>query len=198
MSQGPLCPNLSQKVQKEVSQMANCNLSPVILLGGLSVNLNHLKMKYKLLECLQQNLGDSPCFRDSLCKMPQYSSSKIVGCNWRAVRAFICIVLWKLQPNSTCTEDVPTILVCWAFTSVWQMVTRHDVYSSWSSLKRGWRTDTCVTAAGLRASNSRNTSVWPESIRLGTRRVVTATRSVTVMEYYFYLWAGTIDKYTKH
>ena len=44
MSQGPLCPNLSQKVQKEVSQMANCNLSCVILLGGLSVNLNHLKI----------------------------------------------------------------------------------------------------------------------------------------------------------
>ena len=43
MSQGPLCPNLSQKVQKEMSQMANRNLSPVILLGGLSVNLNHLK-----------------------------------------------------------------------------------------------------------------------------------------------------------
>ena len=42
MSQGPLCPNLSQKVQKEVSQMANRNLSCVILLGGLSVNLNHL------------------------------------------------------------------------------------------------------------------------------------------------------------
>ena len=45
MSQDPLCPNLSQKVQKEVSKMANRNLSPVILLGGLSVNLNHLKMK---------------------------------------------------------------------------------------------------------------------------------------------------------
>ena len=43
MSQGPLCPNLSQIVQKEVSQMANRNLSRVILLGGLSVNLNHLK-----------------------------------------------------------------------------------------------------------------------------------------------------------
>ena len=43
MSQGPLCPNLSQKVHKEVSQMANRNLSPMILLGGLSVNLNHLK-----------------------------------------------------------------------------------------------------------------------------------------------------------
>ena len=45
MSQGPLCPNLSQKVQAEVSQMANHNLSRVILLGGLSVNLNHLKTK---------------------------------------------------------------------------------------------------------------------------------------------------------
>ena len=43
MSQGPLCPNFSQKVQKEVSQMANRNLSRVILLGGLGVNLNHLK-----------------------------------------------------------------------------------------------------------------------------------------------------------
>ena len=46
MSQGPLCPNLSQKVQAEVSQMANRNLSRVILLGGLSVNLNHLKRIY--------------------------------------------------------------------------------------------------------------------------------------------------------
>ena len=47
MSQGPLCPNLTQKVQKEVSQMANRNFSPVILLGGLSVNLNHLKTQVK-------------------------------------------------------------------------------------------------------------------------------------------------------
>ena len=37
MSQGPLCPNLTKKVQKEVSQMANRNLSCMILLGGLSV-----------------------------------------------------------------------------------------------------------------------------------------------------------------
>ena len=46
MSQGPLCPNLTQKVQKEVSQIAKCNLSCVILLGGLSVNLNHLKKQH--------------------------------------------------------------------------------------------------------------------------------------------------------
>ena len=50
MSQGPLCPNLTQKVQKEVSQMANRNLSRVILLGGLSVNLNHLIKWMPLLE----------------------------------------------------------------------------------------------------------------------------------------------------
>ena len=43
MSHGPLCPNLSKKVQKEVSQMTNCNLSCAMLYGGLSVNLNHLK-----------------------------------------------------------------------------------------------------------------------------------------------------------
>ena len=46
MSQGPLCPNLTKKVQKEVSQIANRNLSRMILLGGLSVNLNHLKIKH--------------------------------------------------------------------------------------------------------------------------------------------------------
>ena len=43
MSQGPLCPNLSQKVQKEVSQMANRKLSYAI--RCLSVNLNHLKSR---------------------------------------------------------------------------------------------------------------------------------------------------------
>ena len=43
MSQGPLCPNLTQKVQREVSQMANRNFSRAMLLGGLSINLNHLK-----------------------------------------------------------------------------------------------------------------------------------------------------------
>ena len=44
MSQGPLCPNLTQKVQREMSQIANRNLPCLILLGGLSVNLNHLKI----------------------------------------------------------------------------------------------------------------------------------------------------------
>ena len=42
MSQGPLCPNLTKKVQKEVSQIANHNLPCPILLGGLSLHLNHL------------------------------------------------------------------------------------------------------------------------------------------------------------
>ena len=43
MSQGPLCPNLTKKFHKEVSQIANRNLPCMMLLGGLSVNLNHLK-----------------------------------------------------------------------------------------------------------------------------------------------------------
>ena len=47
MSQGPLCPNLTQKVQMEVSQIANRNFLLVILLGGLSVNLNHRKTHMK-------------------------------------------------------------------------------------------------------------------------------------------------------
>ena len=45
MSQGPLCPNLTKTFQKEVSQIANHNLSRPILLGGLSVNLHHLKRR---------------------------------------------------------------------------------------------------------------------------------------------------------
>ena len=44
MSQGPLYPNLNKKVQKEVSQTANRKLSCIMLYGGLSVNLNHLKI----------------------------------------------------------------------------------------------------------------------------------------------------------
>ena len=43
MSQGPLCPNLTKKFQKKVSQMVNRNLSHPMLWGGLSVNFNHLK-----------------------------------------------------------------------------------------------------------------------------------------------------------
>ena len=34
-------------------------------------------------------------------------------------------------------------------------------------------------------------------IRLGMRQVVTATRSITVMEYYFYLWVGTRTNHTE-
>ena len=59
MSQGPLCPNLTQKVQKEVSQMANRNLPRPILLGGLSVNLNHLKTA-TLIEIIEYTSGPRP------------------------------------------------------------------------------------------------------------------------------------------
>ena len=43
MSQGLLCPNLIKKVQREAYQKANRNLPCAMLLGGLRINLNHLK-----------------------------------------------------------------------------------------------------------------------------------------------------------
>ena len=61
MSQGPLCPNLTKKVQKEVSQIANRNLSLVILLGGLSVNLNHLKRQHILFRNYQNFVKEFGC-----------------------------------------------------------------------------------------------------------------------------------------
>ena len=42
MCQAVLSPNLTKKFQWEVSQIANNRFPCVTLLGGLSVNLNHL------------------------------------------------------------------------------------------------------------------------------------------------------------
>ena len=44
MSQAVLRPNLTKKFQWEVSQIAGKRFSIATLLGGLSVNLNHLKI----------------------------------------------------------------------------------------------------------------------------------------------------------
>ena len=46
MCQAVLSPNLTKKFQREVSQIANNRFPCVMLLGGLSVNLNHLKRDY--------------------------------------------------------------------------------------------------------------------------------------------------------
>ena len=46
MCQAVLSPNLTKKFQWEVSQIANKRFPCVMLLGGLSVNLNHLKIKH--------------------------------------------------------------------------------------------------------------------------------------------------------
>ena len=43
MCQAVLSPNLTKKFQWEVSQIAHNRFPCVTLLGGLSVNLNHLK-----------------------------------------------------------------------------------------------------------------------------------------------------------
>ena len=44
MSKAVLCPNLTKKFQKEVSQMADHKLLCTTAIGGLSVNLNHQKI----------------------------------------------------------------------------------------------------------------------------------------------------------
>ena len=44
MCQAVLSPNLTKKFQWEVSQIADNRFPCVMLLGGLSVNLNHLKI----------------------------------------------------------------------------------------------------------------------------------------------------------
>ena len=46
MSYGVLCPNLTKLFQKEVSQIADCKLPIATTIGGLSVNLNHLKTHF--------------------------------------------------------------------------------------------------------------------------------------------------------
>ena len=64
MCQGPLCPNLNKKFQKEVSQIANRNLPRPILLGGLSINLNHLKMPPKRKEEAAEDKKEAPPTKD--------------------------------------------------------------------------------------------------------------------------------------
>ena len=46
MCQAVLSPNLTKKIQWEVSQIADNRFPCVMLLGGLSVNLNHLKTSF--------------------------------------------------------------------------------------------------------------------------------------------------------
>ena len=72
MSQGPLCSNLTKKFQKEVSQMANRNLSLMILLGGLSVNLNHLKIV--IVQPVQQDKLSSEQFSENVPE-PEFQQS---------------------------------------------------------------------------------------------------------------------------
>ena len=52
MSQGPLCPNLTKKVQKEVSEMANCKLSCAMLYRWFKCKLKPPKKPY-----LEQNIS---------------------------------------------------------------------------------------------------------------------------------------------
>ena len=58
MCQAVLSPNLTKKFQWEVSQIADNRFPCVMLFGGLSVNLNHLKIEYKN-PCLNNVLNET-------------------------------------------------------------------------------------------------------------------------------------------
>ena len=55
MSQGPLCPNLTKKVQKEVSQMANRKLSCAMLYRWFKCKLKPPKNQTDQLLCSAMN-----------------------------------------------------------------------------------------------------------------------------------------------
>ena len=58
MCQAVLSPNLTKKFQCNVSQIADNRFPCVMLLGGLSVNLNHLKTVVATGRILVVSLGD--------------------------------------------------------------------------------------------------------------------------------------------
>ena len=64
MCQAVLSPNLTKKFQWEVSQIADNRFPCVMLLGGLSVNLNHLKSSEDIgrtpLITMDIETGDNP------------------------------------------------------------------------------------------------------------------------------------------
>ena len=66
MCQAVLSPNLTKKFQWEVSQIAHNRFPCVMLLGGLSVNLNHLKKK--------KEIGTDFVFMTQLVEMVSFSS----------------------------------------------------------------------------------------------------------------------------
>ena len=100
MSQGPLYPNLTKKVQAEVSQMANHNLSCVILLGGLSVNLNHLKTTWRLLHWkLKEQVRLLKCIQ-IVCCLANFVYSLFNGKKVQMVRWACWSPLSSTDPNN--------------------------------------------------------------------------------------------------
>ena len=73
MSQGPLCPNLSQKVQKEVSQMANHNLSCVILKKDVEFNWTPECENY--FQILKEFLQQAPKYPDPQANYTLYTDA---------------------------------------------------------------------------------------------------------------------------
>ena len=73
MCQAVLSPNLTKKFQREVSQIASDRFPCVMLLGGLSVNLNHLKIEKNISLCISNYVRVTNLCREHQQKLPKTS-----------------------------------------------------------------------------------------------------------------------------
>ena len=85
MCQAVLSPNLTKKFQWEVSKIANNRFPLVMLSGGLSVNLNHLKMT---IACTQLSLRGQRYLRS------------LGPCIWNT--SWYCSAVSTMAPASQC------------------------------------------------------------------------------------------------
>ena len=78
MCQAVLSPNLTKKFQWKVSQIADNRFTFVMLLGGLSVNLNHLKMSER--KCLECSVSSFNYKTSKLQKEQSFKKSHFFAC----------------------------------------------------------------------------------------------------------------------
>ena len=93
-----------KKVQKEVSQMANRNFSLAMLLGGLSVNLNHLKITSKEKLPKRYSLGSfSGCLHKKTSETVKNTSKTVKHQQ-----------IWPRNLSACCLHGVCTSGICLA------------------------------------------------------------------------------------
>ena len=120
------------------------------------------EVTYFGLKICQKNRVNFPCSFTSLYQDLTYTNLKVCITNFKAV-----------GPENTCTS--------WNFYCFPELVVANT-----------WKRNIYVTAVGWRAGNTRFTFVLLAGVGSGlcTHRVITVTRSVTVMNTISILWVG--------